>query len=139
MYVIMLIRYCICDFLSVVVLSLCIQDFMGWFPLRKKFILYSEPASISLPTVTGCAIFVVNLCKGKEAEQLLNIGLIWDYMSHNFAGKPLVVSSCSLLFETKAKTSASLFFCHTVCPVLVLWKENLYYYWLNWSHKTTHQ
>lgn len=90
----MLIHSCICDF------QLFFQDFMGWFPLsEEKFNLYSETASISLPTVTGCDIFVINLCKGKEAEQLLNIGLIWDYMSHSFAGKPLVVSSCSFVWN----------------------------------------
>jgi len=79
----------ICGFLSVVV-----HFRISWGDFHC-LILYST-ASISLPAVTGCAIFVVNLYKGKEAEQLLNIGLIWDYVSQ--LCWETLVSSCSKSF-----------------------------------------
>lgn len=54
------------------------------------------------------------LCEVKKLEQLLSIGFIWDIdMSHSFTGKCVNLELClpaqSLLFETLAKTSASLF------------------------------
>lgn len=85
-----------------------------------------DSASISFPTVTGCTIFVVHLCEGKEAEQLVRF--IWDLydMSHSFARKLWVVSSCSKSFVWIVPSALR--------EELKLLLFNI----LDWWHKTTH-